>query len=255
MHAGAPDAVEGPAGAEAALLVHTVGHAPEHPRVASRLPIVGDDGFVRERAPPLLCGRALDVAEGTLPAESATDVLPIREAALHAHVARGVPEVRHLGLVVEVARRRGGRGGDIRAIDAGERVLAAEPALRVDGVGPAAELAHLAGAVPIVRRGWLRCEVAAFGRARNVDVVPLAAKAAGQVDAISKAPQHPGRASRLPIVPRKRLQRELARVDRGWPRAGRGVGRHGHGSHGDRGGDRTPGGSQGQADRCRHAGC
>jgi len=109
-----------------------------------------------------------------------------------------------------------------RARDVAEHPGAAEPALRMQAVGPTSEMAHLATLVP--EEGSLGLNTscpgaAAAGRrhgARARDVLERArlAEAALGVDAIGHAAEHARLALMLPIVRHKGLVREGASVAR-----------------------------------------
>merc|ERR1719277_162030 len=120
----------------------------------------------------------MDVCEASGPAKAALYVAAVSIATMHARVTRGVPEVRDQRLVVKGTMRLPSVHGSLGAGDAREGVVAAEAALRLDAIRPAADLSELAPRVPIIRDVRLVLKAATRGRARDVRVCPTTAKAA-----------------------------------------------------------------------------
>mmetsp|Transcript_141652 Transcript_141652/g.452983 ORF Transcript_141652/g.452983 Transcript_141652/m.452983 type:complete len:312 (+) Transcript_141652:196-1131(+) len=154
---GTRNALEGSLCAEAALPMDAIGQAAQLAKGALGVPIVRHLRLVRERALRRALGNpstgivvpcasanhlwALDARVGTVPTEAALGMYSICPTAEHAHLASGVPKVRHEGLVREVAAGR-------RARDIGEVPCSAEAALHILAVGIASKHTHLARGIP-----------------------------------------------------------------------------------------------------------
>eukprot|EP00445_Apocalathium_hangoei_P064203 CAMPEP_0204110176 /NCGR_PEP_ID=MMETSP0361-20130328/1730_1 /ASSEMBLY_ACC=CAM_ASM_000343 /TAXON_ID=268821 /ORGANISM="Scrippsiella Hangoei, Strain SHTV-5" /LENGTH=258 /DNA_ID=CAMNT_0051060045 /DNA_START=177 /DNA_END=950 /DNA_ORIENTATION=- len=179
--------------AEAALAVDAVGEAAQDVRrsvPAQRLPVVvvwlcrglqsAPEGAQR--------GRALHFRVVATSAETAFLVHAVGSAPEHAVLASRIPKVGHLRLVDEQAAacrsRRVARFARHRPV---VRELAAEPALHVNAVGEAPDLAHAAVSVPIVRKMWWVDEAAQGRRAEDLFIVALTTEAALGVLAVGQA--------------------------------------------------------------------
>eukprot|EP00444_Apocalathium_aciculiferum_P038055 CAMPEP_0183487024 /NCGR_PEP_ID=MMETSP0370-20130417/180230_1 /TAXON_ID=268820 /ORGANISM="Peridinium aciculiferum, Strain PAER-2" /LENGTH=296 /DNA_ID=CAMNT_0025680345 /DNA_START=167 /DNA_END=1059 /DNA_ORIENTATION=+ len=167
--------------AEAALAVDAVGEATQDVRrgvPAQRLPVVLV-WLCRGLPEGAQRGRALHFRVIATSAETAFLVHAVGSAPEHAILASRIPKVGHFRLVDEQAAacrsRRVARFARHRPV---VRELAAEPALHVNAIGEAPDLAQPAVSVPIVRKMWWVGETARGRRADDLFIVALTTEAA-----------------------------------------------------------------------------
>mmetsp|Transcript_33920 Transcript_33920/g.81341 ORF Transcript_33920/g.81341 Transcript_33920/m.81341 type:complete len:224 (+) Transcript_33920:141-812(+) len=143
----AADGPEGKDVAEAAVHVQPVRVAAQLPDLAGGVPKVGRARLVDKAAAAL---RAQNLREVPFAAESALRSLSVCLAALQSLVAPRLPVVGRQRLILEVADPVVGHLGVVWAGHGEVGRAAAEAALRVDAVGPAAQRFHQAALIPEV---------------------------------------------------------------------------------------------------------